>query len=75
MVTRNEAVRAMNIMIDSLPIGFNPENEDYYFLVSKEVAQHLSDYAHTMSGKPEGSSPDMTKFQTFFWKGIKCKVA
>ena len=71
MITQDESVKAMNLMIDSLSDQQQKFPSDQTFLVSLEIAQHLSDYASSLSGKHKMLSSG----DSFEWKGYKCKVA
>jgi len=71
MITQDEAVKAVNIMIQSLSEQAQRFPQDQTFLVSLEIAQHLSNYATNYLGKPKL----MFSGDSFEWKGFKCKVA
>jgi hypothetical protein len=71
MITQDEAVKAVNLMIDSLSNQAQKFPQDQRFLVSLEIAQHLSDYSTNYLGTPKR----MFSGDSFEWKGIKCKVA
>lgn len=68
MVTQDEAVKAMNSMVDCLPDRLP---NDWYFLCSMEIAQHLMNFAYEMKGE---LGPIMHKGEKFKWKGINCMV-
>lgn len=72
-MTQDEAVKAVDLLIFSLHKQAErfPHKGDYYFLVSVEVANHLSDYAMQLTGKMKF----MLSGDEFLWKGFKCKVA
>jgi hypothetical protein len=72
MITQDDAVKAMNLMIDSLSDQSQKFPQDQRFLVSREIAQHLSDYAADSFGI---TSKMMFSGDEFKWKGITCKVA
>jgi len=71
MITQDEAVNAVNLMIDSLSQQAQKFPQDHYLLVSVEIANHLSSYVSLYSYKPK----QMFSGDSFQWKGFKCKVA
>jgi hypothetical protein len=71
-ITQDEAVKAVDLMIRSLNNQAEKFPQDQTFLVSREIAQHLSDYAANILGLP---SKFMFSGDSFQWKGFKCRVA
>lgn len=71
MITQDEAVKAVDLMIRSLSEQAEKFPGDFYLLVSLEIAQHLADYVAPLLGKQKL----MFSGDEFQWKGFKCKVA
>ena len=71
MITQDEAVNAVDMMIGSLSQQVQKFPQDQYLLISLEIAQHLSDYSAIYSGRFKR----MFSGDEFHWKGFKCKVA
>lgn len=69
-MTEEEAILAMNLMINSLREHANLLPEQY-FLVSHEIATHISNYNEKLTGKYQFIYSGLE----FEYMGIKCKVA
>lgn len=70
MITQDDAVKAVDLMIQSLSEQHQKFPVNFYLLVSLEIAQHLANYSE-FTGRPKR----MFSGDDFYWKGFKCKVA
>lgn len=72
MITQDEAVKAVNLMVSSLSEQAQKFPQEQYLLVSLEIAQHLCNYISQLS---DNKSYRLSSGDEFKWRGYKCKVA